>query len=526
MGFPKSLNVGKAIDRVKGAEREVIGPATHIHSRGNNTAFPKRPGETSVEASGRISTQNTPVLTAPATPEAAQWEGWGTALKPSFEPVLVFRKPLGLQGFSTVIGSHLWKLHARLADLSSTSNPPDSDEELGSAPASVERRSATQVVSSEVTGTSLSDKDLVLSLSIVSSWLDILSALSRHESKFTIEMASSLTTDLRILSYSLSKITPENMPQALILNAGLSCLAEPVARMFDAVVMKLSAILASFAIESATELGLHRPQVEVDRPSWEPVLVFRKPVEGTVAENVLKYGTGGMNIDANRVRHSNPEDFEKHKDMVDRIKEKGGSMADSWKNSSDLSGASEVKTAGRWPPNAVMSHSDGCKKVGTKKVKGITGGKNPHVNPAPITEIGPAFREATNRPYINHADEQTGVTSSGAMSQHGDSGGASRFFPQFEGQAPPEAPFLYTGKANKREATLDGEVENNHPTKKPVALKQWLVRLVTPKKGVCLDPFAGSGSTLVAAVEEGMHFIGIERDPDYHAIAEKRVGDD
>jgi site-specific DNA-methyltransferase (adenine-specific) len=112
---------------------------------------------------------------------------------------------------------------------------------------------------------------------------------------------------------------------------------------------------------------------------------------------------------------------------------------------------------------------------------------------------------------------------SGPSNQHGDSGGASRFFPQFEGQTPPEAPFFYTGKATKREATIDGQVPNRHPTKKPLALMQWLVRLVTPKKGICLDPFAGSGTTCVAAIEEGVCFIGIEKDPDFYADTVKRV---
>ena len=107
---------------------------------------------------------------------------------------------------------------------------------------------------------------------------------------------------------------------------------------------------------------------------------------------------------------------------------------------------------------------------------------------------------------------------------YGDAGGASRFFPSFEGQEPPAAPFLYTGKASKRETTLDGQVANPHPTKKPLALMEWLVKLVCPKGGTVLDPYAGSGSTLVAATMNDMNFIGIEKDPVYHEVATKRVG--
>lgn len=371
------------------------------------------------------------------------------------------------------------------------------------------------------------------------------------------------------------------------------------------------------------------------KPSWEPILVFRKPVEGTIAENVLKYGTGGLNIEATRVKHASKEDFEKHKAMVDRLKEQGGSLGDSWKNSSDLSGANDVKTSGRWPPNMVMAHADGCKKVGTKKVKATSisvgsptqavrrsgvhsevgghqtigrvqpvtghadadgqetveawecvegcpvqaldeqsgtlknggdvhqgngpGGFSGNIGGKPTNYAGdsggasrffPQFEadvwECADGCPVKALDDQSGTTSSGAMrrevpayegesatgflrgrsgpsNQHGDSGGASRFFPQFEGQTPPAAPFMYTSKVSKREATLEGQVPNKHPTKKPLALIQWLVRLGTPKGGIVLDPYVGSGTTCVAAVDEGVRFIGIEKDNEFYPDTVKRV---
>jgi len=87
----------------------------------------------------------------------------------------------------------------------------------------------------------------------------------------------------------------------------------------------------------------------------------------------------------------------------------------------------------------------------------------------------------------------------------GDSGSAARFF--------------YCAKANKK----DREDGNTHPTVKPTDLMAYLCRLVTPPNGVILDPFMGSGSTGKAAMREGFSFIGIERDPDYYAIAQQRV---
>lgn len=116
---------------------------------------------------------------------------------------------------------------------------------------------------------------------------------------------------------------------------------------------------------------------------------------------------------------------------------------------------------------------------------------------------GGAFKPMTNNPDY-HADE----------------GGVDRFFSQFEAEG--EVPFKYIAKANRKEAGC-GEFEVEHVTLKPLALMRWLVRLVTRKGGVVLDPYAGSGSTCHAAVLEGMHFIGIERDEKSHAEATKRL---
>ena len=103
-----------------------------------------------------------------------------------------------------------------------------------------------------------------------------------------------------------------------------------------------------------------------------------------------------------------------------------------------------------------------------------------------------------------------------------DSGGASRFFPSF---SPDDPGFLYTAKAAKSERNLGG-ANNKHPTVKPLELMSWLTRLITPPGGIVLDPFAGSGSTLVAALRQGFRAIGIEREPEYVAIARHRIEED
>src|SRR5699024_1958735 len=110
----------------------------------------------------------------------------------------------------------------------------------------------------------------------------------------------------------------------------------------------------------------------------------------------------------------------------------------------------------------------------------------------------------------------TGFSRGGEFSAHNDSGGASRFFPVFK----------YQAKASKKERPViereDGS-KIQHPTVKPEKLMSWLVELITPPGGVVLDPFAGSGTTLQAAINKGFQPIGIEQDADYIKLIEKRL---
>ncbi len=205
------------------------------------------------------------------------------------------------------------------------------------------------------------------------------------------------------------------------------------------------------------------------------VHLLRKPCsEGTVAANVLRYGTGALNIDATRIAHANPSDLDAHRKMVEAIKARGGSMANSWKNSSDLSGANDVSTGGRWPANLVLQHLDGCVQEGVKKVRvvgctdktqhiyegGFLGGvRTSMANYASKgTETVPAWVCAEGCPVAG-LDAQSGVTKStggrtvtrsgggnvgsGKTSEKswsnddpgfGDTGGASRFFKQVGGK--------------------------------------------------------------------------------------------
>lgn len=221
------------------------------------------------------------------------------------------------------------------------------------------------------------------------------------------------------------------------------------------------------------------------KPAWEPIIVARKPLDGTVANNVLKWGVGAMNIDACRVGIAedddvfakNPHTHSKGKDsgIYGRYKEADGN----W------SGAK-----GRFPANLV--HDGSQMVLDLFPDTGRSSGGGMHTR-------GTAGAESTNV----YGSYSGGVaTKSVGM---GDSGSAARFF--------------YCAKASKKDR---GE-GNNHPTVKPTELMKWLVQLVTPEGGVVLDPFAGSGTTLVAAKMLGRDCIGIEREPEYVEIIKRRL---
>lgn len=217
------------------------------------------------------------------------------------------------------------------------------------------------------------------------------------------------------------------------------------------------------------------------KPAWEPIIVARKPLDGTVAHNVLTWGVGAMNIDACRVAIEHGDDvFSKNPHTHSKGKDSGiyGTYKEQKGNWSG--------EKGRFPANLVH---DGSQMVldlfpDTGKSSGGGGVKAPGKNGIYGTFNGHEY------------PQQLGL---------GDSGSAARFF--------------YCAKASKKDRG-DG---NNHPTVKPTELMKWLVQLVTPEGGVVLDPFAGSGTTLVAAKMLGRGCIGIEREKEYVEIIKRRL---
>jgi site-specific DNA-methyltransferase (adenine-specific) len=254
------------------------------------------------------------------------------------------------------------------------------------------------------------------------------------------------------------------------------------------------------------------------KPAFEPIVVARKPIEGTVANNVLKWGTGGLNIDGSRIgmdlanepnARPNAKNHNGH----------GSSFSVGGQNSrkkDDLPDAGFHNSAGRWPANIIL---DPYTAELLDEQSGITSKSTGGTNA--ITNKRAIYGEPKDwEPF-----------------SYGDTGGASRFF--------------YVAKASKRDRNegleeldpqrhSDRELadgvggdnprnrtnqprQNFHPTVKPTTLMEYLIKLVTPPGGVVLDPFTGSGSTGKAAILQGFDFIGIEMTEEYLPIIEGRL---
>lgn len=298
------------------------------------------------------------------------------------------------------------------------------------------------------------------------------------------------------------------------------------------------------------------------KPAVETWWLARKPMdEKTVAAQVLATGTGALNIDGSRVMMSGEVLRACQSEPANRKGEVGQNLGFSKQDTARFQQAQQdyiqrTNDLGRWPANLVLSHSPECRWVGTKTVENIGGtssggtalgqgsGWNTHNNR--VTEINRtpddvAVYDCAEGCPVAEMDRQSGRLSSGhhpsargkggiSTSGHkgqdglpeksGDSGGASRYFHVFEG----EAPFFYAPKASASDRSSgEGGPKNTHPTVKGQKLMRHLIKLVTPPQGVVLDPFMGSGSTIVAAVSLGFGAIGIEREADYFAIASARV---
>jgi site-specific DNA-methyltransferase (adenine-specific) len=283
----------------------------------------------------------------------------------------------------------------------------------------------------------------------------------------------------------------------------------------------------------------------------------RKPLIGTVADNVLEYGVGGLNIDGCRIGTEKISAHHAPKGTFAGGEEDRGSSKDYYDNE------------GRFPANIIFectcenpkvvadkydirayndykntfqSYEENDKDKGEYEIKDVETTKVIHTDPNCPCYILDEQSGTTKSGFNPNADTKQykgGVFGGGETNEttgYTDKGGASRFFycpkasksDRDEGLKTEEKKsrkwrddkgMKLTGSGNPRNEMS----KNIHPTVKPTELMKYLIRLVTPKGGVVLDPFMGSGSTGKAAVREGMEFIGIEREEEYYEIAKQRI---
>lgn len=582
-GFPKSLDISKAIDKAAGARGH---DSTGFNAAGLGSGLPSNGG------SKFRSDHPEYVKPKGITPDAKQWAGWGTALKPANEPVLWATKPLNtvpvddiLAAFTNLLEVWLWSVSpAKFVEGVSRSSHLD----LSEAPCGSVRWLAAKLHTiksddlSERMATFRSPVEGLISLSTVLLWNGILGAVLESSSTFTTSTKTNLTTVLKILKYSILRSTPESITLDESVQHGIwlnvrgvekdlkssnqSSFAIPQNIVRESVFLDSAREVLGILVSSAAELLL-LPQATIENfvrllalidlttkrdqngsltyvgnaekdlklfqselrsiaeesvwqsptrkltPNSEPIVLARKPLsESTVAKNVLKWGTGGLNIDAGRIGFQDGE-----REKLFRPMTENNSIG--WKNTSKAMGYNTPDglppSQGRFPAN-VLFDEEAARMLDAQTA--VTHGTGKRV-------------EKKQNSMGFHGGDKTYDDFS-----YPDKGGASRFF--------------YVAKASKSERNrgldqadelitsdgrdkpidnpyLRGETlrKNHHPTVKPIALMEYLIKLITPPGGTVLDPFMGSGSTGVAAKRLQFKFIGMERELSYLEIAKARLNE-
>ena len=474
-GMPKSHNISKAIDKAAGAEREVVGAGKSGKTYGMG-------GLRGVETStGSFD------ITAPATSEAQRWDGWGTALKPAIEPILLAQKPFNVVPLYEVVnkthhilGALKWLSlsPAKRAEITSTSNHQEPHAEMcASALANAETEQSPEKYAA--TDTFRSPEMALTYLNTEKLWQSILGAISDPTTTFTTSTESSTITVLKTLNSLLAPITSATTmpPCECLLNGQPSnvinaesnsseswsnwkatlnvSVPESVIEQTAKTALSLLANIAENLSQPGTAAGggsvLSHAQIELITQSGEsqnehangagsltslagkrggsvqsaaqqntsaidPIILARKPLDGTVANNVLAHGVGGLNIDACRVGIDDGE-----RDVID-----------------SRSGASSNN-------KSVTCYGDG---LGQRKEEGLFKSHAAGRFPANVLLDEHAAKEMDEQSGVSVSSVRVNVEKDYTSSQsltpdsgkggdrgHTDSGGASRFFPVFKYQA-------------------------------------------------------------------------------------------
>jgi len=550
-GWPKSLDIAKELDKKRGRWRD---RATSVVSQSPALGGPHY-GMTDKGAA--------------ISEEARRWDGQGTALKPAWEILEMVQKPLDLKGIVVSLAHKLTEVACQLSSLAKIADRLSSSSRDALAPLGSVLWDAVQQCSSPddlfgVMATSRSDSTVPTSLSIVSSWLDTLNEILRRESTFTIETASSLTTALRTLNSSLSKITPELIIEVATSGRGMTPSASLAVASFAVAAAGLEFTLASSAVALVTSEVASSDLA----PDYEPLLLVSKPHRGTIADNAVTHGVGGLDIEASRIG------------SVERFNAPAGNDGSSPASIApkNVTGYAGKKVKGRWPANVVLSHAPDCVRVGERVVKTGTAVKRNGVKnrgaldgmhgrgtyPVGTPDAGYGVNgketidayecvegcpvrlldlQSGDRPGMSgggrHRPDYPGGMFGGVDSTdtaRGDRGGASRFF--FTSKVSREErdrglenfETVPHGVGAMRDGSRQGRAKNGHSTLKPIDLCRYFARMLLPppradgKPRRLLVPFSGAGSEIIGALQAGWdEVVGIELVPKHAAWAMARI---
>lgn len=510
-GFPKSLDISKAIDKMSGAKREVIGSAGNAPDLRDVGAKSKEAIGIDKLSFGQVqNAERTEVLiTAPATDDAKKWSGWGTALKPALEPIIVGRKPLSEKN----VASNVLKWGTGGINIDAT-RIGTIDNLNGGAYAK------TSTVRQDGWGMKRAGAG----------------DYEQPQGRFPSNIVFTHADDCVQVGTRTEKISNHNAP------AGTFAGGEP---------------------DRGSDTSEYR-DYEVDVPIYE--CVDGCPVKELDSQSgITKSSTATFKASDYEERETSTP-FTRG-DFVGRGDSGGASRFFKVTEGED-------EPVGRFPSNVIFGHTEDCVQIGvieesysinkTEEWTGFGQKERPEYKSDEQKVSTPVFECVEGCP-VRELDEQTegkitqghwantkvagfGEFGGGSSEYLGvgrkaeeKGGGASRFFyvakankkDRNEGIVDlPEKGKVFNGKSEESAGNAPGSVEdkfstkpqaNHHPTVKPTALMEYLIKLVTPVGGTVLDPFAGSGSTGKAAVRNGFHFIGVEVTEEYLPIIKARL---
>ncbi len=512
-GFPKSLNIGKAVEKMKGGYKTET-------KKGAGTTGKSYISNTEDYVGGEKGVFKKEYESVVVDNE---WEGWGTALKPAHEPICMARKPLGQQELDIAKNICYNITEKGLINNSEIiwriKNVKSAEKQKTKEISSSTELPKTVVVSAETVkmneNESVGKKIQKLIESICGIGMQetgnkpekqVLKAISKTKIEYqdtgenininekqkplkhTEESASVVENqDLSSLPLTILEAVEDSTEKKSKTETSMSSLKSTDTQKTDIDCSALTATSQWVCMDIVRTLkvsfeGKEYDFIELTDGSlvWnENLEPYRKQQKLNVAENCLKYGTGGINIDESRVV------------TTDNPRGSGNNLG--YHGNGKGTGGNVTPDSGRFPANLIHDNSEEVREC------------------FPETNGGKARTGKKGGSGFGFFDDEKTKNTEGTW--HGGSGNASRFFKSI----------IYQAKSSKSERTNGGTITNGHPTIKPIALMEYLIKMVTPKGGIVLDPFMGSGSTGVAAKQNGYGFIGIDMTEEYIEIAKARI---